>query len=166
MTLTLTAKPLTAAEFAPYGDVIETSDAACEAMNSARFDRFNDLADVQIDSSGRPAISIARCRTPTALPYVVDMLERHPRGSQAFVPLTPFRFIVAVAPAAAAVTASDVVAFVTDGRQGVNYRRGVWHMPMIATREGQAFLIVDRGGAGANCDEHFLEEALLLQADL
>ena len=160
--ITLQPLPLTRERFAPYGDVIETSPEHRQAMNEARFERFDGLADVDIDADGHVAVSIARCRAATKLPYRFDVVERHPLGSQAFVPLTPARFIVVVAPPAASVEAGDLRAFVTNGRQGVNYHRGTWHMPLIAFEAGQQFLVIDRTGDAPNCDEHGLDESILL----
>ena len=158
--VTLKPVPLTQERFAPFGDVIETASGRRESMNDSRFDRFDDLADVDVDT--RVAISIARSRAATTLPYRFDVIERHPLGSQAFVPLDRFRFVVVVAPPGQIAEASDLQAFVTNGLQGVNYRRGTWHMPMIAFEPGQRFLVIDRAGGGANCDEHVLDEPVLL----
>jgi ureidoglycolate lyase len=134
-------------------------------MNEARFDRFHDLAKIDVESAGgRTAISIARCRAPVVFPHRFDMVERHPHGSQAFIPLAPFSFIVVVAPAGEAVNATDLCAFVTNGTQGVNYHKGVWHMPIIAMEAGQEFLIVDRLPAGDNCEEFILGDPLILEA--
>ncbi len=165
MTITLHPQPLTQERFAPYGDVIESAAGSKAPMNAARFERFDDLADVDVDDDGRIAISIARCRVATRLPYRVDTVERHPLGSQAFVPLTPCKLVVVVAPPAASVEASELRAFVTNGRQGVNYRRGTWHMPLIAFEAGQEFLIIDRASDAANCEEHSLAEPVLLAED-
>ncbi|MDJ0750461.1 MAG: ureidoglycolate lyase [Woeseiaceae bacterium] len=159
--ITLRPVPLTRERFAPYGDVIESSLRVSEAMNESRFERFDDLCAVDID--GNVAISVARCRTPTALPYRVAMVERHPLGSQAFVPLARCRMVVVVGPAGESVDASELRAFVTNGKQGVNYHRGTWHMPLIAFDAGQEFLVVDRGGGGPNCDQHTLDETVLLE---
>jgi ureidoglycolate lyase len=131
--------PITAERFAPYGDVIHASTAAKTAMNDARFERFHDLANIDVDSAGgRTAISIARCKTATKFPYRIDMVERHPHGSQR--------------------------AFVTNGTQGVNYHKGVWHMPLIAMEAGQEFLIVDRAPREDNCEEFILGDRLMLEA--
>jgi len=159
------ALPLTRERFAAYGDVLESSLLEKQGMNSARFERFFNLAAIDVDGEGdgHPAISIARCRVATALPCRVDMLERHPLGSQAFMPLSRFPFVVAVAPFGEEVDEGQVEVFVTNGRQGINYHRGVWHMPMIGLEEGNEFLIVDRSGQGENCDEHYLAEPLLLE---
>lgn len=162
MTITLIPKPLTKERFAPYGDVIETDAERKASMNASRFERFDDLANVDIAKKGRVAVSIARCRVATELPYRITMVERHPLGSQAFVPLSRGRMIVVVAPPEESVDANDLRAFVTNGRQGINYRRGTWHMPLIAFETGQEFLIIDRAGGDPNCDEHDLDETVML----
>ncbi len=161
----LTPAPLTPARFAPYGDVIETATAQREGMNAARFERFDRLAQVETDEDGEATISIARCRVATTLPYRFDLVERHPHGSQAFVPLAPTKFVVVVAPPGESVDPGDLRAFVTNGRQGVNYHRGTWHMPLIGFEAGQEFLVIDRAGESPNCDEHQLEEPITLLAD-
>ncbi len=161
--ITLHPEPLSRDGFAPYGDVIESSHDRSSAMNEARFERFDDLADVDLDG-GPVAISVARCRTPTSLPLRVDMVERHPRGSQAFVPLQRCRMVVVVAPPGESVSASDLRAFVTNGRQGINYHRGTWHMPLIAFDSGHEFLVVDRGGGAPNCEQHELDGVVILEA--
>jgi ureidoglycolate lyase len=135
-------------------------------MNEARFERFDDMAKIDVDESdgGHVAISIVRCRTPTALPYRFDLVERHPLGSQAFIPLTPFSFVVVVAERGESVVPDDLHAFVTNGTQGINYYRGVWHMPLIALESGHSFLLVDRAPGRGNCDEVVFSDAVLLEA--
>ncbi len=157
----LTPVPLTRERFEPFGDVIETAEQRAAPMNDVRFERFDDLCAVDV-GDGRVSVSIATARSATLLPYRIDMVERHPLGSQAFIPLSPCRMIVVVARPSEAVAAEDLVAFETNGRQGVNYRRGTWHMPLIAFETGQRFLIVDRAGDAANCDEHALDEPVML----
>ncbi|WP_372614351.1 ureidoglycolate lyase, partial [Halomonas sp.] len=88
------------------------------------------------------------------LPLELDFLERHPLGSQAFMPLHEERFLVVVAPPGDTIDPKQVRAFITDGCQGVNYRVGTWHaIQSVLEREGE-FLVVDRGGEGDNCDEY------------
>ncbi len=161
------ALPITPEQFAPFGDVIAALPSHRQAMNVARFERFNDLAtvDVDTDDGAHAAISLARSMSMTASPYRFDLMERHPFGSQAFVPLSPFRFVVVVAPAGDSVEASDLRAFVTDGHQGINYHKGVWHMPLIAFETGQDFLIIDRAGEGSNYEECILGEPVTLEVE-
>lgn len=163
---TLQALPLTSERFAPYGEVIAAAPSATLAMNDGRFERFNGLADIDVgaESGGRLNVSIVRCRAPTALPYRFDTIERHPHGSQAFIPLARFRFVVVVAEPGETAEASDLRAFVTNGRQGINYRKGTWHLPLIAFEAGEEFLVVDRLDRGDNCEELVLAEPVILLA--
>ena len=162
--ISISALPITPERFAPFGDVIHASSDAKAAMNDARFERFSGLADVDVEGQ-HASISIARCKMSSSLPHRFDLVERHPLGSQAFIPLSHFSFFVVVAPAAESVEPEDLCAFVTNGSQGVNYRRGVWHMPMIALEDGQEFLIVDRGADDENCDEHYFSDPVTLLAE-
>jgi len=147
--------------FAAYGDVIESASPAAAAMNAERFERFDDLCRVEAHD-GHVSVSIARCRSVTTLPYRFDMIERHPHGSQAFVPLTPCRMLVVVALPGESVAPGDLRAFVSNGRQGINYHRGTWHMPLIAFAEGQEFLVIDRNGKTPNCDFIYFDEPITL----
>ena len=158
--LALKPVPITAERFAPFGDVIAPSQSQKQSMNDARFDRFGDLA--RADVEGVVSIGIVRSRTATTLPYRVHMLERHPLGSQAFVPLTRFEFVVVVAPRAEAVETDEIRAFTVPAGRGVNYHRGTWHMPLIALGESQEFLVIDRGGEGENCEELILDDVVML----
>ena len=159
---TLTLEPLTAGTFRPYGDVIGAGVAGADPMNEARFERYDDLA--RLTAEGRVGVSIARCRHAASRPVICPMVERHPRGSQAFVPLAGFRFVVVVAPAGAPPSAEDLRAFLTDGTQGVNYRVGTWHVPLIGLAEGQEFLIIDDVASVDNCDTHTLDRPVAIPA--
>jgi ureidoglycolate lyase len=149
-------EPLTADAFRPFGDVIESGEVY-ELINSGTTKKFADLAQIDVATNGgRPCISIYRS-TPYEMPLKIRMLERHPLGSQLFMPLHVEPFLVVVAPAGDTVDPSSVRAFLTNGRQGVNYRRGTWHHPLIGLRDSRDFLVVDRGGQGKNCDELFFD---------
>ena len=91
-------------------------------------------------------------------------MERHPRGSQAFVPLSESRMIIVVAPPGEGVDPADLRAFVSNGQQGIQYHRGVWHMPLIAFEAGQRFLVVDADDDEHNCDELALRPTVMLEA--
>jgi ureidoglycolate lyase len=144
---------LARAAFAPFGDVIQVEDSPHYTINSGYAQRYHDLATVDVlERGGRPLISIFRAQ-PRSLPVRVEIMERHPLSSQAFVPLSSIPFLVVVAPPGDEPRAESLRAFITDGRQGVNYRRGVWHHALLALESPCDFLVVDRGGPGPDCDE-------------
>jgi ureidoglycolate lyase len=150
----LSPTALTRAAFAPFGDVIELAGAERFAINGGTTTRFHDLAHIDTAAEGgRPLLSLFRAQ-PTPRPFRVRLMERHPLGSQAFVPLLPRPFLVLVAPPGPPPDPSSLVLFLTGGFQGVNYARGVWHHPLLALDAESDFLVVDRGGPGQNCDEH------------
>ena len=152
MTTKLVPEPLTAVAFGPFGEVIETSDAAAFDINQGTTRRFDDLARIDVSAqNGQPGLSIFRAAA-RSFPFEVVELERHPLGSQAFVPLAGQDFVVVVAPAGEDVTRSDLRAFVATGGQGINLAPGVWHHALIATADNSEFVVIDRIGPGDNCD--------------
>jgi ureidoglycolate lyase len=152
--ISLTPQPLTVEVFAPFGDVIEAGTRTSFAINDDMAKRYDDLAFIDAsDEGGRPNVSIFVSK-PRPLPVVIDMVERHPLGSQLFVPLGDHPYLVAVTDGTPPFYAKDLSVFlITDGR-GVNYRKGLWHLPLCALFEPARFLVVDRGGPGDNCDEY------------
>ena len=157
--ITLTPRPLTKADFAPFGDVIETAGSEHFTINSGTTERFHDLAAVDVlADGGRPLLSIFRGQ-PRSFPLTIAMMERHPLASQAFVPLSDRPFLVVVGEPSASPDPRGLQAFITNGSQGVNYRRGVWHHPLLVIGEQADFLVVDRGGSGENCDEYYFDPA-------
>lgn len=143
----LKVEALSAEAFAPFGQVIECSGHASYAINEGSSQRFTDLAQLEADADGRLALSIFRAAARQA-PFTLSCLERHPLGSQAFMPLADQRFVVVVAEQP---TVEGLRAFLSDGRQGINFRRGAWHHPLMALDAGD-FLVADRLGPGDNCE--------------
>ena len=157
---TLAVEPLDAAAFAPFGEVIEAAAAKqVFSINEGTAQRFHDLARLDCGhEDGRVIVSLFRA-TPRTLPFAVRMLERHPLGSQAFVPLDPAtRYLVVVA----ASPQDPPRAFHAAGGRGINLHRGTWHHPLIALEATRDFLVLDRGGPGANCDEVVLSSSWTL----
>lgn len=147
-------EPLTRAGFADFGDVIETENSNHFPINDGRVERYHDLATVQLGGdNSRALINIFECNVASEFPYQLPLVERHPLGSQAFVPLSPLKFVVVVGKAGELPDPQELRAFESNGNQGINYHCGVWHMPLIADEPGLRFLVVDRGGDGHNCDE-------------
>ena len=157
MSRAIRTEPLTAGAFAPFGDVIEAAGAPTKMINQGNCGRYDDVARLDFANEGRPGISVFEAK-PYALPLTLNMVERHPLGSQAFITTGPHKWLAVVAPAGAPPKPVDLRAFVAGAGQGVNYRRGVWHHPLIALEAVSDFIVVDRGGAGDNCDEHHFAE--------
>lgn len=164
--LILSVRPLTREAFAPFGDVIEVSDSVTHyPINAGNTERYHDLAAVEPGPDGRAIISIFRGE-PRELPFRVTMMERHPLGSQAFVPMSGQPYLVVVAPPSDAPRAAELQTFLATAAQGVNYAPGVWHHPLLALDGVSDFIIVDRAGPGHNCDEVSLDrEAVILPLD-
>ncbi|MFT7596076.1 MAG: ureidoglycolate lyase [Paracoccaceae bacterium] len=150
----LKPEPLTAAAFAPYGDVIEVSGAPDKLINQGLCGRHHDLATLDF-SDGRAGISLFDAKA-RAFPYVVDMVERHPAGSQAFIPVSQVPFLVIVATDNGG-TPVDLRAFVTAPGQSINLHRGVWHGVLAPINAPGQYMVVDRIGAGDNLQEFWLE---------
>lgn len=150
---TLRPEPLTKAAFAPFGEVIETAGCVTREINEGFALRRHALAQIDVAAGGgRPIVSIFEAtRRPS--PVRIDMLERHPLGSQAFFPLSPDDWLVVTAEGAAEPDLATLRCFRASGRQGVNYAPGAWHFPVLILVERQDFLVVDRDGDGANLDE-------------
>jgi ureidoglycolate lyase len=148
----LTPEPLTAEAFAAFGSVIEASDAAVKLeINQGHAIRYDALADIDVaDEGGAGVISLFRAKPLEEL--ALKMFERHPLGSQSFVPLSGRPYLVAVAPAGD-FDVAGVRLFHAEGHQGVHYKKGVWHHFLLVLDAESDFLVVDRAGPGDNCQE-------------
>ena len=140
-------EPLTAQAFAPFGDVLDATGEH-RLINAGLCRRHHDRARLDFGDA-RAGISIFEAEA-RALPYSVDLIERHPEGSQAFLPMTADPFLVIVA------TSPDVApqAFLTNGAQGINLHRGTWHGVLTPLSAPGLFAVVDRIGTTPNLEEH------------
>lgn len=150
--------------FAPFGDVIEMGNRSWFPINNGTTRRYHDLARVQIKGDdGQGTISMAR-GDAFQFPLHIEMLERHPLGSQAWVPCNQTPFIAVVAPGGVddQPDESAIRAFYVRPDQGVNYHLGTWHHPLMSLGRQGDFIIVDRAGTAPNCDEYFLQTMRLV----
>lgn len=162
---TLRLQALTPEAFAPFGDVIGIEGREAELINYGLTRKYADLATIDVGrDGGRPAVHLYRSR-PVALPLRVEVMERHPLGSQAFVPLHGRPFIVIVAPAGDAPERDAIRAFLTDGTQGVNLARGVWHHYQVTLGEESDYFVIDRAGPGENFEEARIDPPLVIAGD-
>ena len=150
-------EPLTAAAFAPFGDVLDAT-GDFRLINDGQCQRHDDRARLdfapEISLQNRPGLSIFNA-TPRQLPYTFDLIERHPEGCQAFIPMTqnPFLVIVASSPN------NKPRAFLTNGAQAINLHRGTWHGVLTPLQTPGLFAVLDRIGTSANLEEYRYPEA-------
>lgn len=163
--LAIKTEPLTRVAFAPFGDVIDKQGVRSFPTNRGTSVRYHDLARMQVTAEeGRGLISIFEVAKPAVLPVKLWLMERHPLSSQAFVPLSVIPLVVVVAPGREPPTPESIRAFLSDGRQGINFHPATWHHPMLALAPGD-FLVVDRTGPGEGFDQDY-EEVLLDAVDV
>jgi len=159
---TIDIRPLTREAFAPFGEVLETEGAPSFPINAGKCVRYHDLAKIETTGEkARPMISLLRGE-PYRLPLELTMVERHPLGSQAFIPLSEHPFLVVVAEETAD-GPGQPIAFRTAPGQGVNIGRNVWHGILTPLDGISEFAVVDRGGEGVNLEEHFYEQPFLIR---
>lgn len=156
----LTVTPLTADAFAAYGDVIEVRGEPTKLINEGMCGRHHDLAKLDFDD-GQAGISMFDAKA-RHLPHSVTMVERHPQGSQAFMPISPVNFLVVVADDDAG-TPVNLRAFVAMPGQSINLHRGVWHGVLCPIGAPGQFAVVDRIGDGANLEEYWFEEPYVVE---
>jgi ureidoglycolate lyase len=149
-------EPLTAAAFAPFGDVLDAT-GDFRLINAGLCKRHHDRARIDTGDNAKTGISIFNAE-PRQLPYTFDLIERHPEGSQAFMPMHqhPFLVIVAASPS------EKPRAFLTNGAQGINLHRGTWHGVLTPLHAPGIFAVVDRIGATSNLEEYRYSKAWIV----
>ncbi|WP_299826165.1 ureidoglycolate lyase [uncultured Roseobacter sp.] len=155
MTREIRCAPLTAEAFAPYGDVLDCSGTPDKMINAGLCGRYHDRARLDFGEGGRAGISLFHAE-PRALPYTLDLMERHPEGSQAFIPMTDQPFLVTVAPDAGGKPAAPR-AFLTAPYQAINFHKGTWHGVLTPLAAPGIFAVVDRIGETPNLEEVLLD---------
>lgn len=147
-------QPLTAQAFAPFGDVLDCSGPPDKLINAGLCGRFHDRATLDF-GDGRAGLSLFQAQI-RSLPYTLDLMERHPEGSQAFIPMSHTPFLVTVAPDADG-QPGPPQAFLTQPGQAINFHRGTWHGVLTPLHAPGLFAVVDRIGTGANLEEARLD---------
>ena len=159
--LTVFTQLLTQATFAPFGDVLDCDGPPDRLINAGLCGRYHDRARLDFGPDGRAGLSIFNA-TPRALPYLLDLLERHPDGSQAFIPMTQNPFLVIVAPDDQGIP-GPVQAFLTAPGQGINLLRNTWHGVLTPLAAPGLFAVIDRIGPTPNLQEYTLPSPVQIQ---
>ena len=143
------AKKITKKNFSKFGQLIDTSKKNPININDGYAKRFDNLINVDASKNkGKAIVSIFKAKK-RRFPMKIDMMEKHPLGSQAFIPMKETTFLVFVAPKEDKLDLNKIEAFIIPPGIGVNYNPGTWHFPLIST-EDMNFLVVDRKGSGDN----------------
>jgi len=161
MTRTIVIEPMDADQFAPFGDVLDVSGDPDKIINQGMCGRYHDRARLDF-VDGHAGISLFRSQV-RELPYHLDLVERHPEGSQCFVPMAhvPFLVIVASDDNGTPVTPR---AFLTQAGQAINFHRGTWHGVLTPLHEPGLFAVIDRIGEGVNLEEFFFDQPYVVVA--
>ena len=149
--------------FSAYGDLISADDINPMDINTGYAKRFDNLANVDtLNDGGKTIVSIFSALKRT-FPMKIDMMEKHPLGSQAFIPMKETTFLTFVAPPGESPEISKIQSFIIPPKTGINYKPGIWHFPLIST-EDTNFLVIDRKGDGNNLIIHnFEKEKIILK---
>jgi ureidoglycolate lyase len=149
--------------FSDFGDVISSENIKPIDINAGYAKRFDDLANINtLKDDGKTIVSIFSSLKRN-FPMEIDMMEKHPLGSQAFIPMLNTTFLVFVAPQGDSPEVNKIKSFVIPPKKGINYNPGIWHFPLIST-EDTDFLVIDRKGNGDNLIIHkFSKEKIILK---
>ncbi|MCU9847593.1 ureidoglycolate lyase [Defluviimonas sp. WL0024] len=163
MTAPIRTEPLSGESFAPFGDVLDAAGAPDRLINQGLCGRYHDRARLDFGPGGRAGISIFKAES-RALPYALDMVERHPEGSQAFLPMSLDPFLVIVAPDEGG-TPGRPRAFLTAPGQGINLLRNIWHGVLTPLHAPGLFAVIDRIGDTPNLEEHWFPTPWLVASN-
>ncbi|WP_407184023.1 ureidoglycolate lyase [Bradyrhizobium centrosematis] len=158
--VTLSIEPLTKQAFAPFGEVVETQGKTPLSINQGYAARYNELATIDVAAEGGQVNISWFVASARPAPIAISLMERHPLGSQMFMPLNGADWLVVVCTDPA--ISASYRAFAAKGHQGVNYARNCWHHPLLVLQDASAFLVVDRKGDGDNLEEFWLSEKMQL----
>ena len=156
-------KPIkvTKTNFATFGDLISSEDVKPMDINAGYAKRFNNLANINTSrDDGKTIVSVFSALKRT-FPMKIDMMEKHPLGSQAFIPMKETTFLSFVAPPGESPEISKIQSFIIPPKTGINYKPDIWHFPLIST-EDTNFLVIDRKGSGENLIIHKFEKEKII----
>lgn len=161
MTRQIVIEPISPSAFAEFGDVLDVAGDPDKIINQGMCGRYHDRARLDFGDA-RAGVSLFHARV-RELPYRLDMVERHPKGSQCFVPMAHVPFLVIVAADDSGVPTRPR-AFLTQAGQAINFHRGTWHGVLTPLHEPGLFTVIDRIGDGANLEEFFFDQPYVVVA--
>ena len=157
MKISITPKNITKDNFSKFGDVITTDGINPIEINEGFAKRFDGIANLDTSTDNGETTICIFSALKRSFPMKIDMMEKHPLGSQAFIPMKETTFLAFVAPEGDKPDLNKIESFIIPTGIGVNYNPGIWHFPLIST-EDMNFLVVDRLGDGDNLVLHDLNK--------
>ena len=156
-------KPIkvTKSNFSPFGDLISSNNTNPIDINAGYAKRFDDLANLNTSKNGGETVVSIFSALKRTFPMKIDMMEKHPLASQAFIPMKETTFLSFVAPQGEFPEISKIESFIIPPKTGINYKPGIWHFPLIST-EDTNFLVIDRKGEGENLIIHKFEKEKII----
>ena len=164
----LPLQALTLQAFQPFGEIIYASDEAKHfTINQGFAKRYHHLAQVDASQDGGQAIISIFRALARPQPLHLTVLEKHPFGSQAFMPMSGHAYLVVVASGNEQPDMSTLKCFLASAEQGVNYAKGTWQHPLLALPNGEC-LVVDRSAHARelNCVEYAIDNLQTYMAPL
>ena len=149
MKIIIKPKKITRKNFKKFGDLISTKKIRPININNGYAKRFNNLCKINTSIKKGNAIMSIFSAKKRKFPMKIEMMEKHPLGSQAFVPMSETKFLVFVAPKGKKPNTKKIQSFIVPKQTGINYKPGIWHFPLISTKS-MNFLVIDRKGKGNN----------------
>jgi len=163
MKIIIKPKKITRKNFQKFGDLISVKKKKSININDGYAKRFDNLCRINTSSKrGKTIMSIFSAKK-RKFPMNIKMMEKHPLGSQAFVPMNETTFLVFVAPKGKRPNTKKIESFIVPKQTGINYKPGIWHFPLISSKN-MNFLVIDRKGIGNNLVIHnFKNEKISLK---
>ena len=162
MKITIKPKIINKKNFSKFGQIIDTSKKSYFRINNGFAKRYDNLIKINTSTKKGKAIASIFSAKKRIFPMKIDMMEKHPLGSQAFIPMKETTFLSFVAPPGEFPEIDKIQSFIIPPKTGINYKAGIWHFPLIST-EDTNFLVIDRKGKGENLIIHkFKKEELIL----
>jgi len=147
--------------FTEFGDLISSEGIKPIDINAGYAKRFDNLANINTSKNGGKTIVSIFSALKRSFPMKIDMMEKHPLGSQAFIPMNETTFLCFVAPPGESPEIDKIQSFIIPPKTGINYKPGIWHFPLIST-EDTNFLVIDRKGNGENLIIHKFEKEKII----
>lgn len=124
---------ITRKNFTEFGDLISSEDINPIDINAGYAKRFDNLANINSSRDGGKTIVSIFSALKRNFPMKIDMMEKHPLGSQAFIPMKETTFLCFVAPPGESPEIDKIQSFIIPPKTGINYKPGIWHFPLIST---------------------------------